>query len=58
MSIRDPGSDFHKDATELGKLLAHPETTFLDLPEPMPARTEDGEQVWLHYRPLRWERHP
>lgn len=35
-----------------------PENAQVDLPEPMPARTAAGEQVWLHYWPLRWERHP
>lgn len=28
------------------------------LPEPMPARNEAGERVYLHYRPLRWEKTP
>lgn len=27
-------------------------------PEPMPGRLPDGTRVWLHYRPLRWERTP
>ena len=29
-----------------------------DLPFPMPGRLADGTRVWLHYSPLRWERHP
>lgn len=28
------------------------------LPAPMPAHLADGTRVWLHYEPLRWERHP
>ena len=27
------------------------------LPDPMPGRLPDGTQVWLHYSPVRWERH-
>lgn len=27
-------------------------------PAPMPGRLADGTRVWLHYEPLRWERHP
>ena len=34
-----------------------PESELIGIPEPMPARDARGERVWLHYRPLRWERH-
>lgn len=30
----------------------------LALPDPMPGNLPDGTPVWLHYAPLRWERHP
>lgn len=58
LTERGPGIQFNKDAAALGIALAQPETALLDLPDPMPGLTPDGVKVWLHWRPLRWERHP
>lgn len=51
---RGPGSQFHRDQTNNGFVLASRNA----LPDPMPGRDADGTPVWLHYRPIRWLRHP
>lgn len=58
---RGPGSDFHYEATAMGRIMAARSDVFDDgspLPDPMPARDANGERIFLHYRPLRWLREP
>lgn len=39
-------------------VVAEQEARRAAMPDPMPGRLADGTRVWLHYEPLRWERHP